>query len=80
MHRHAIIVLLILSIASSTMLVGCIGGSFGAGASLPLQILIVAGQFLASMALDQLIASMRGDGDNGGDEALMAPVSVVFGG
>ena len=74
MQRHVIVALLIVSIMSSTMVVGCTGGSIVAG--LGMEVGIVLLQFVGALALDQFVGPLFGDpagdlgggGTGGGDE------------
>ncbi len=62
MRRHLIIAVLVLSIMSSTMVVGCAGGPLLTSLiTLPLQ-------FIGAMMLDQFVGPLLGDpaGDLGG--------------
>ena len=69
MQRHVIVVLLVVSIMSSTMLVGCSVTDILMGSSNPLfGIAIIPIQMLGAFLLDQFVGPLLGDpaGDLGG--------------
>ncbi len=72
MQRHVVVALLIVSIMSSTMVVGCSGGGVVGGLAMEIGIVLV--QFVGALALDQFIGPLFGDpagdmtGGGGGNE------------